>query len=278
MQNTFFQIISMLKYKLLARHRRGFSVHSPFVFELLNNVFFEKEHYYCYEEIEKIVAKNTHKLLFFNKLKYYKLFFRLANYFNAQKILIVGKNSFIEKIFTFVSSKTQIFYTENIEKIEKNDFDLIFFACHCGLDCCWCGFATRALNTAHRLQIGASEAECHCGLDPQSPVLCCHCGLDPQSPVLCCHCGLDPQAPVLCCHCGLDPQSPVLCCHCGLDPQSLKNSKILIFENIYKNKKINDVWKNICNDNNLKISIDIFRYGIIINKNDIPKQHYRVAF
>ena len=208
MQNTLFQIINFLKYKLFARHRKGFSVHSPFVFELLNNVFFEKAHYYCYEEIEKIVAKNVHKALFFNKLKYYKLFFRLANYFNAQKILIVGKNSIIDKIFTFVSSKTQVFYAENIEKIEDNDFDLVFFA-------------EDAMNAIY------------------------HCGLDQQQ---------------------------------ATSAFTGMRGKILICENIYQNEMINDIWKNICSDNNLKISIDIFRFGIIINKNDIPKQHYRVAF
>ena len=194
MQEKIFQFVNLLKYKLLARHRKGFSVHSPFVFELLNNVFFEKEHYYCYKKIEKIVAENIDNSFIFNKLKYYKLFFRLANYFNAQKILIVGKNNFIEKIFTFVSSKTQFFYAENIEKMQKSDFDLIFFAEN--------SFFTFAETTG----------------------------------------------------------------------------KVLIFENIYKNRKINEVWKNICNDNNLKISIDIFHFGIIINKNDMPKQHYRVAF
>lgn len=199
MQVNFFKTVNMLKYKLLARHRKGFSVHSPFVFELLNNVFFEKEHYYCYNKIEKIVAENTHNFLFFNKLKYYKLIFRLANYFNAQKILVVGKNSFIEKIFAFVSSKTQIFNIENVENVRGKDFDLIFFS-----------------------ENYIKNYEKH--------------------------------------------------------KFSFKDNSILIFENIYQNRKINDVWKQIINDNNLKISIDIFSFGIIINKNEIPKQHYRVAF
>ena len=239
MQDNFFQIINLLKYKLLARHRKGFSVHSPFVFELLNNVFFEKEHYYCYEEIEKIVAKNRHKNLFFNKLKYYKLFFRLANYFNAQKILIVGKNNFIEKIFTFVSSKTQVFYAENIEKIEENDFDLIFFT------------------------EGTLEAMRHCGRSVSEAEL-----LDPKSPKSSVIAGLTRNL----------QKKQEIPAFAGMTVKAEMTDNILIFENIYQNKEINDTWKNICNDNKLKISIDIFRYGIIINKNDIPKQHYRVAF
>ena len=199
MQDFFFKIVNFLKYKFLARHRKGFSVHSPFVFELLNNVFFEKEHYYCYEKIEKIVAKHTNNSLFFNNLKYYKLFFRLANYFNTQNILIVGKNSFIEKIFNFVSSKTQIVYAENIEKTQNIDCDLIFFA-------------ENSIKNYKNNKF------------------------------------------------------------------FFKDNSILIFENIYQNRENNNVWQQIKNDNNLKTSIDIFNFGIIIVKKEIPEQHYRIAF
>jgi len=197
MKEFFFKTGNYLKYKLLARHRRGFSVHSPFVFELLNSVFFEKEHYYCYEKIEEIIAENRHKTLFYNKLKYYKLFFRLANYFNAQRVLIVGQNNFIEKIFAFVSSKVQIFYAKNVKKTDN--FDLIFFA-------------ENSIENYKDYEL------------------------------------------------------------------FFKDNLVLIFENIYQSKKNSELWQQIINSNNLIISIDIFHFGIIIVKNEIPKQHYRVAF
>ena len=227
MQVNFFKTVNWFKHKLLARHRKGFSVHSPFVFELLNNVFFEKEHYYCYEEIEKIIKKNAHNTLFFNKLKYYKLIFRLANYFNTQKILIVGKNNFIKKIFNFVSSKTKVFYAENIEEIEKNDFDLIFFTENCFKTACHYGLNSPTLK-------GLGEVQSY--------------------------------------------EQQAISVFPSVFQVTEMTGEILIFENIYQKKEINVIWKNICNDNNLKISIDIFHFGIIINKKDIPKQHYRVAF
>jgi len=218
MQEKFFQIINFLKYKLLARHRKGFSVHSPFVFELLNNVFFEKEHYYCYEENEKELQKKYPKIFFRKDIKYYRLFFRLANYFNAKNMLILGNNPCVEKYLLSVSKEIMLMSFEKLDIVSESylskfiannwkslinnerdeKFDLIFFP-------------NNSIENYKNYNL------------------------------------------------------------------YYKENSILIFENIYKNRKINEIWKNICNDNSLKISIDIFRFGIIINK-DIPKQHYRVAF
>jgi hypothetical protein len=200
MQDKLFEIVNLLRYCVLARYRKGFSVHSPFVFELLNNAFFEKNHYYCYEKIDRIIAQNFPKYLQTNKLKYYKLIFRLANYFDVKKILIAGKNDLVEQIFTFVSSKMQIFRVENLENVKNFDFDLMFFT-----------------ENSFKNYDGNSFF-------------------------------------------------------------FAKNNTILIFESIYKKRKINENWKQIIKDNNLKISIDVFSLGIIIAKNNIPKQHYRVAF
>ena len=52
-----FQAVSAVKYCLTASHRKGFGVQSPFVFHLLNHVFFEKGKYYCYDKIEAIRTK-----------------------------------------------------------------------------------------------------------------------------------------------------------------------------------------------------------------------------
>jgi hypothetical protein len=196
----FFKTVNLLKYRILSRYRKGFSVHSPFVFELLNCVFFEKSSYYCYPKIKAIVEQNFSKRQQHNKLKYYKLIFRLANYFNPKKVLIAGKNSFIEKIFTFVSSKLSVFKIEKVEKIQNLNFDFVFFS----------------ENFIEKYDKNLFL--------------------------------------------------------------STQNNSVLIFENIYQNSKIYEIWKNIIKDKELIISIDIFGLGIIITKNDIPKQHYRVAF
>jgi hypothetical protein len=117
-----FKLIFFLKYKLTARHRKGFSVHSPFVFDLLNNVFFEKNIYYSYEKIEKICNNAS-------QIKQKKLLFRLANYFNCKKILLVGKNEYVKKCLNWVNSNAE--FIEIIDKknnIDVEKFDFIYIS------------------------------------------------------------------------------------------------------------------------------------------------------
>lgn len=45
------------------RHSRGFGVHSPFAFDLITNVIGEKGMYYSYNEIESIRRKHLHNTL-----------------------------------------------------------------------------------------------------------------------------------------------------------------------------------------------------------------------
>ncbi|MDR1543584.1 MAG: hypothetical protein LBS50_04065 [Prevotellaceae bacterium] len=145
-----FKIVNYLKYRLLARHRKGFGVHSPFVFDLLNAVFFEENPFYSFEKTEKILKKQFSKTFFSKNIKYYRLIFRLANYFYAKKILILGKNPFVEQYFLSVSKTNRAvsicglenLLKENLPQIleqnfkkltnnKKNEpFDIIFFLTH----------------------------------------------------------------------------------------------------------------------------------------------------
>ncbi len=57
MKTAIFRIKSYLIYKRRARHRRGFGIHSPFVFHLLNFVVYEKTPFYDYQNIESVRKK-----------------------------------------------------------------------------------------------------------------------------------------------------------------------------------------------------------------------------
>ncbi|MDR2684146.1 MAG: hypothetical protein LBB53_02040 [Prevotellaceae bacterium] len=197
-----FKITEYLKYKLFARHRKGFGVHSPFVFELLNSVFFEENPFYAFEKIEKSLQKNFSKIFFRRDVKYYRLIFRLTNYFSAKKMLIVGENICVEKYFLSVSKKNETVSEKKLQHLQKkNIFDIIFFSTH---------------NIIYYKDVIYSP--------------------------------------------------------------NVSQNTILIFENIYQNRITSRIWKEICSNNNLKVSIDIFKYGIVFFKNDFPKQHYLVKY
>jgi hypothetical protein len=111
--NRTFAIKSYLRYLAKAGHRKGFGIHSPFVFSLLNSVFYEKLQYYCYERIEdlrdqltceKAVVRITDRgtggykertlgnivKRSVKRTKYAQLLFRLANSNRSKIILDVG--------------------------------------------------------------------------------------------------------------------------------------------------------------------------------------------
>lgn len=55
-----FQLKSYLQYIIKARHRKGYGLHSPFVFNLVREVFYCRYPYYAFEEIDRYRNKLNH--------------------------------------------------------------------------------------------------------------------------------------------------------------------------------------------------------------------------
>lgn len=71
------------------RHRRGYGVHSPFAFDFLTYVVYERGEYYAYRELKKrypvvCLCEGLHRL------KCRKFLFRLSNYVHPSLIRIYG--------------------------------------------------------------------------------------------------------------------------------------------------------------------------------------------
>ena len=63
------------------RHRCGYGIHSPFAFQFVTGVIYEKGEYYAYDALENLYRQESnHKL----RLKDCKLLFRLANFTHAK--------------------------------------------------------------------------------------------------------------------------------------------------------------------------------------------------
>lgn len=105
--------IRLFRYLLKAKHRKGYGVHSPFSFDLITNIFTEKNQYYIYAKIEQLreellADKRTIDVIDYGtgksglrkistiashavmKKKYAQLLFRIVNTFNPNIIIEIG--------------------------------------------------------------------------------------------------------------------------------------------------------------------------------------------
>lgn len=78
------------------RHRRGYGVHSPFAYNFITRVIYEKTPYYKYVDLraeEKEKAREQDADWCYESLKVKRLLFRLVNYVRARQIVDAGRLS-----------------------------------------------------------------------------------------------------------------------------------------------------------------------------------------
>ena len=80
---------SPLVWLARARHRRGYGVHSPFAFDFITNVLYNKERYYAYANMDR-------NLRWWQKARVRsvrRLLFRLANFHRPKTLLFLCKDN-----------------------------------------------------------------------------------------------------------------------------------------------------------------------------------------
>ncbi len=75
-----------LNWLIRFRHRCGYGIHSPFAFNFVTGVVYEKGEYYAYAQLEKHHAHRSPSL----RRKDLRLLFRLANYQRPTHALLFG--------------------------------------------------------------------------------------------------------------------------------------------------------------------------------------------
>jgi predicted O-methyltransferase YrrM len=63
----------------------------------------------------------------------------------------------------------------------------------------------------------------------------------------------------------------------GIIPK-LKQSSVIIIHDIHWSKGMTEAWKEICNHEKVSITIDLFRLGIVLFKEDIAKENFVLRF
>lgn len=58
--------------------------------------------------------------------------------------------------------------------------------------------------------------------------------------------------------------------------QHIHKNSVVIIDDIYWSEKMAEAWKSICSDKDVKLSLDLYFWGIVFFKPELTKQHFKI--
>jgi predicted O-methyltransferase YrrM len=228
------------------RYRKGYGVHSPFVYDLITKVIEEKSSFYAYKEIENfrkhLLAGNNELSLITAKEtqhpNYGALLFRLVNFFKCRNILQIGSSTGVLSLYLALAFRTQgeCYLVEERSGLLQN---------------------LKEYALAHNLQkLHYVEGDFERSLQKLSAVF--------------------PAADLI--FINLYPGSIELEKLLDLCRFFIKKSTVLILNDVTKNKEMKNLWKKIKKDAQTRVCVDLHALGIVFFDDKLPKRHYKVYF
>jgi len=232
----------ILIWLLRFRQRKGYGVHSPFAFNLITGVIYEKSPYYDYQYLRGIIRKerkNSPTLWnrYLENRRICELLFRLVNYAQPYTILEIGTFAGASSVYLSCARKKARFITLDVKSPANQ-------------------LAT-SLFKHHRSKIDYRIGEV--------PVL--------VSETLSEFDTLD----FLLLHAGDYPLSTVQNMFENCLSKSCSHS-VFVIQDIYSSSAVKKWWKELLDDERLGITFDLYDIGVIFFDKKKIKQHYIVNF
>ena len=261
---NWFQAKSYLSYLIHARHRKGFGIHSPFVFDLVANLMQESHPYYIFQNINawrnSLLGSNNYVevtdmgagsvVTKFKKRKvadivrhgsipkkYGEFIFRLVSRFKPKSIIELGTSAGISALYMALPDKNTKFFT--IEGC-PNMADLARFT-----------FENHGLNQITLLNGLFNDQLPNALIEVGKLDLVFFDGDHREEPTV---------------------HYFNLCC------EQAHNDTIFIFDDIHWSEGMAKAWQTIIDDPRVTVSIDLFRLGIVFFRRECQKAHYVVRF
>ena len=257
--NTF-QIKKYVVFRSLAK-KGGHGVHSPFVFDLINNVIDNTGVFYGFDKIEEIRKEllqddNTIKIndlgagskkfsseerrisdiakYSLKSTKQASFLMRIANYINAKSIIEVGTSLGITTMYLSLLKQatiTTIEGDENIFKIADNNFKKLNIKNINNICANFDDVLPEIINKTDRVDLAFVD--------------------------------------------GNHTKEATLR-YFELLKQKVHKNSVLIFDDIYWSKGMFEAWEIIKKDSKVVVSIDLFHLGLVFFKKDMPKQDFYI--
>lgn len=106
-----------IKHAVRFRHKRGYGVHSPFMFNLILNVIRDKEKQFTYPE-----ALEKANLLNQRERKVFRLLSRLIRYLKVQQVVCIGKNADLLADYLSIVYREANICSDIPESLKDTDF------------------------------------------------------------------------------------------------------------------------------------------------------------
>ncbi|TAJ14331.1 class I SAM-dependent methyltransferase [Marinilabiliaceae bacterium JC017] len=261
---NFFLAYSYLKYSLVARHAKGYGIHSPFIFDLVRDTIYDTNSFYAFEEIEAYreqllkskeklevidLGVGSHKMdrhhrkvadlvriSSINK-KYGELLFRLVYRFKPQTILELGTSIGMSTLYlSLPNKKADVFSIEGCE------------------------------NTAHF----AAQSLAKFGLSNVQQVVGRFSDVLPDM--------VSKFETLDFVYIDGHHERKATLDYFQLCLQKVNNDSIFVFDDIYWSQGMSEAWEIIKNHPQVTVSIDLFQLGIVFFKKECQKQHFIVRY
>jgi len=252
--------LKYLRYLIQSKHRRGFGIHSPFVFHLVTDVIEEKLPYYKYSLIEKVRSlllktSKTVKVEDFGTGKsgvrkisdivkgssksrdYAQVLFRLVNFYKAQDILELGTSFGLTTMYLAApDSKSNVVTIEGSHEIAeyaKLSFDHAGFKniklCEGNIDQC----LPSVLKTFKKLDFVFFDA---------------------------------------------NHKRDALMNYFNACFEKSHDKTVFVIDDIYWSNDMENAWKEIKKDPRVRVTIDMFSFGIVLFDSELQKEDYILRF
>jgi predicted O-methyltransferase YrrM len=253
-------IFQYIYYLFRSGHRKGFHVHSPFVFNLITHVIEERTPYYKYSLIEKIrqLLLKTNKTIVVHNCgtgisgvqkisslvkksskpkAYAQVLFRLVNFYNAKDILELGTSFGLTTMYLAApDSNSRVETMEGCKEIAE--YAILNFK-----------------------RAGFENIKLHLGnIDENLPLILT--GFKKLDFVF-----FDAN------HTKKATLNYFYQCLPKIHSQT-----VFVIDDIYWSKEMQEAWKEIIKNEKITVSIDMFFYGILLFNSELQKEDYTLFF
>lgn len=251
-------------YLFVARHRKGYGIHSPFAFELVREIVYQKQRYYFYDKIEAVRRDYSRSRQYIQTVdfgtggvkkrqkaqsvadivcraavrpKYGRLLSRLVARFAPQSIVELGTSLGIATMYlAYVNRKSNVVTLEG---------------------------CPQTLAVAHDTFIRQNLPRIKCVQGNFDDVL------EPM---------LSHMATVDFVFVDGNHRGEATMRYFNLFLGKVSNDSVLIFDDIHSSPDMTAAWRQIVDHPLVTVSMDLFQFGIVFFRKECQKQHYVVRY